>query len=146
MLVSDILKSKDQVIITAGVDTSIKKAMELLLSNKISCLPVKADDGRLIGIISDKDIFRKVHETGGDFEGVVVSDCMTTNLIVGLVSDEVTYIAGVMTTNRIRHVPIVEKERIVGLVSVGDIVKTQIEKAQIENRYLKQYIEGNYPG
>jgi len=60
--------------------------------------------------------------------------------------DEVSYIAGVMTNNRIRHVPIVENKQLAGLVSVGDVVKTQMENIQIENRYLKQYIDGSYPG
>ena len=71
---------------------------------------------------------------------------MSTNLIVGLPEDDVAYIAGVMTENRIRHVPIVDRDRIIGLLSVGDIVKTQIENIKVENRYLWQYIEGSYPG
>ncbi len=146
MLVKDILQAKDRRLITVGPDATLKQAMELLLKNKISSLPVLDDDEKLIGIISDKDIFRKAYEDAPNFQTKTVGDCMSTNLIVGLPEDNLAYIAGVMTENRIRHVPIVERDRIIGLLSVGDIVKTQMEHIKVENRYLWQYIEGTYPG
>jgi CBS domain-containing protein len=146
MLVKDILQAKDRRLITVGPDATLKQAMELLLKNKISSLPVLDDDEKLIGIISDKDIFRKAYEDARGFQTKTVGDCMSTNLIVGLPEDDLAYIAGVMTENRIRHVPIVHREKIIGLLSVGDIVKTQMEHIKVENRYLWQYIEGTYPG
>ncbi len=146
MLVKDILQAKDKRLITVGPDATLKQAMELLLKNKISSLPVLDDDEKLIGIISDKDIFRKAYEDAQGFQSKTVGDCMSTNLIVGLPEDDLAYIAGVMTENRIRHVPIVHREKIIGLLSVGDIVKTQMEHIKVENRYLWQYIEGTYPG
>ena len=76
----------------------------------------------------------------------VVSEIMTSDLIIGLESDEIDYIAAIMTKNRIRHIPIVDSDRLVGLVSVGDVVKSRLEHIEIENRYLKQYIDGTYPG
>jgi CBS domain-containing protein len=71
---------------------------------------------------------------------------MTTDLLVGLAEDEIDYIGGVMTENKVRHIPIVEKDQLVGLISLGDVVKAEIKRMQIENRYLKLYMEGNYPG
>ncbi|HKK21299.1 MAG TPA: CBS domain-containing protein, partial [candidate division Zixibacteria bacterium] len=59
--------------------------------------------------------------------------------------DDLDYIAALMTNNRVRHIPIVNGEHIVGLVSIGDVVKTQIKNVEVENRFLKQYIEGSYP-
>jgi len=146
MRVKDLLRAKKRELVTAGAETSLKHAMRLLIDNKISCLPVCGDSQKLIGIISDKDIFRKAYELDCAFQDLTVGDCMTDDVIVGLVDDEVAYIAGVMTQNRIRHVPIVDGETIVGLISVGDIVKTQIENIKIENRYLRLYIDGGYPG
>ena len=145
MQVKDILKSKNREVVTATTGTSVPEAMKALISNKISCLPVVSEQNELQGIISDKDIFKKVHEDPEGFCDCKVGELMSTELIVGLMEDEIAYIAGVMTNNRIRHVPIVEDSQLKGLVSVGDIVKTQMEHIKVENRYLKQYIAGDYP-
>jgi len=71
---------------------------------------------------------------------------MSRDLIVGLPDDDISYISGVMTQNRSRHIPVVEKDKLIGLVSLGDIVKTQMDKIKIENRYLKDYVHSKYPG
>ncbi len=146
MKVKDILKTKQREIITIKASTDILTAMELLIKNKISCLPVLGDSGRLIGIISDKDIFHIIYENQDNFRSIRASDLMATDLIVGVADDDIDYIGGVMTNNKIRHVPIVEKDKLIGLISVGDVVKAEIKHMQIENRYLKLYMEGNYPG
>jgi CBS domain-containing protein len=146
MLVKDFLQGNPHQLITARESTSVHEAMALLINNKISCLPVVNDDAELIGIISEKDIFRAAHKSPSDFTKAKVADLMTSDLIVGLAEDECDYIAGVMTQNRIRHVPIVKEKRLIGLVSVGDIVKSQLTSIKIENRYLKQYIHDQYPG
>ena len=146
MKVRDILKGKAQETITARPETKISEAMRLLIVNKISCLPVINESANLLGIISDKDIFNKIFDDPDNFRASTVTDLMSTDLIVGVPDDEVCYIAGIMTNNRIRHVPIVENKQLAGLVSVGDVVKTQMENIEIENRYLKQYIDGSYPG
>lgn len=146
MLVKDIVKSKHRKTITIRPDASVPEAMELLISNEISCLPVVGHGDELIGIISDKDIFKKVNADPKGFADASVEDLMSADVIVGLMQDDIHYIAGIMTKNRIRHVPIVEDRKLVGLVSVGDIVKTQMESIEIENRYLKLYIDGTYPG
>ncbi len=145
MQVKDILEAKKHEVITAARETTVPDAMELLISNKISCLPVVGSGDQLMGIISDKDIFSEARKDPTGFTGLAVSDLMTENVIVGLEDDEIAYIAGIMTNNRIRHVPIVREKKLIGLVSVGDVVKTQMESMQIENRYLKQYIGGDYP-
>ena len=145
MLVKDILKCKQKELITALPATTIKQAMELLIDNRISSLPVVDENHKLVGIISDKDIFKKIYETEGDYRVFTVGQLMTTDLIVGLADDELPYIAGLMTNNRIRHIPIVEQDGIIGIISVGDIVKTQMEHIKIENRYLKQYLSNTYP-
>ena len=146
MKVKEVLKIKDRETITVDPGTNVTAAMKVLLDNKVSCLPIVDDQGSLVGILSDKDIFRKVYNDPDNFRNSPVGELMSTNLIVGLPDDDMTYIAGIMTQNRIRHVPIVTEQQIVGLISVGDVVKLQIENVEIENRYLKQYIDGGYPG
>lgn len=146
MLVRDLLKSKNREIITAIAETGIDEAMGLLIENGISCLPVLDSNSKLEGIVSDKDIFRLIFEHRADFKNYKVKDVMTTELLVGLAGDEVNYLAGIMTKNHIRHIPIVEGNKLLGLISQSDIVKTQMKRMAVENRYLKLYFDGDYPG
>lgn len=146
MLVRDLLKTKNRDVITTTAATDINEAMAALIDNSISCLPVLNRDGKLEGIVSDKDIFRLIFEHRTDFKNYTVNDVMTKDLIVGLVGDDLNYIAGLMTENRVRHIPIVDKDKLIGLLSQSDIVKTQMKHMAVENRYLKLYFNGDYPG
>jgi CBS domain-containing protein len=146
MLAKDILNNRQRDPITTKVSASVAVAMDLLITNAIGCLLVTGETEELIGIISDKDIFRHMHKHPNDFKTATVGDLMSTNLIVGVPDDEVGYLAGIMTNNRIRHIPIVEGRRLAGLISIGDVVKIQLENIQIENRYLREYIQDAYPG
>ena len=146
MQVKDLMKSNPRRTITAREGTTVSEAMALLIDNRISCLPVVNDKIELIGIVSDKDIFKAAHKNPEGFTRGVVKDLMTTDLIVGLADDDSDYIAGLMTNNRIRHIPIVESKRLVGLLSLGDMVKSRLSNMEIENRYLRQYIDDKYPG
>jgi len=142
MLVKALLKINKRELITAQPETSIDEAMAVMIKNNIGCLPIINSEKQLIGIISDKDIFRRIHETGGQYHDLKVGDVMTTALILGFPDDELVYIAGIMDKNWIRHVPIVDGDTLIGLVSQRDIIKVQSENREIENRYLKLYTEG----
>ena len=142
MLVKSFLDQKKRDVITTTSAMSVAEAMELLISNKISCLPVVDSDGKLIGIVSDKDIFKKVHETKGQYHDLKVGDVMTKDLIVGLLTDDMNYVANVMDKNWIRHIPIVEGDLLVGLVSEGDVMRNQMDHINFENRYLNLYLTG----
>ena len=146
MLSREILEKKGLKLITTSPETGLKKAMEELLKNKISCLPVLGKDDQLIGIVSDKDIFAAIYKDAAVIEIGTVGEIMTENLIVGVADDNADYIAGLMTKNKIRHIPIVEKDKLIGLLSIGDIVKARLSNMEVENRYLKNYIDGTYPG
>ncbi|UCD63546.1 MAG: CBS domain-containing protein [Candidatus Zixiibacteriota bacterium] len=145
MLVRDLLKANPKELITVRTATDILSAMSLLIDNKISCLLVTDEEMRLCGIISDKDIFAAVHRNHDSFAGLTVCDLMSSEVIVGVENDDLNYIAGLMTNNRVRHIPIVDEDRLIGLISIGDIVKSQMDDITVENRYLKQYIDGSYP-
>jgi len=145
MLVKRLLKKKDREVITTAADTDVTEAMRLLIDNRISCLPVLKENGILEGIVSDKDIFKLIFEHRTDYRKFKVRDVMSTELLVGLVDDDVNYVAGLMTENRVRHIPIVQRDKLVGLVSQSDVVKAQMKRMAVENRYLKLYINGDYP-
>lgn len=145
MTVRELLDSKARETITASPAMTVPRAMELLIQHQISCLPVLDLTHRLIGMVSDKDIFRLIHKYPFEFRSAKVGDIMTSEVIIGTPDDDLRYIAGVMTRNRIRHVPIVADGHLLGLVSIGDIVKARMTSVETENRYLWQYIEGSYP-
>ncbi|MBI5267833.1 MAG: CBS domain-containing protein [candidate division Zixibacteria bacterium] len=145
MLVNDVLSSKSRRLITVTADTSVTRAMTLLLEHRISCLPVVDAQGRLVGIVSDKDIFKLVHEHPDDFKQRPIGDIMTVHLFTSRPSEDLIGIAGLMTTRRIRHVPVLDQGRLVGLISIGDVVKAQLDEVVSENEYLRKYISGDYP-
>lgn len=145
MLVRDLLRANPKELICVRENTEILEAMKTLIRHRISCLLITDGEGHLTGIVSDKDIFKVCYEKHCDFTAMRLSDIMTTDVIVGVESDDLSYIAGLMTNNRIRHVPVVEGEKLVGLVSIGDAVKAQMADVETHNRYLKQYIDGSYP-
>lgn len=141
MLVKTMLEKKPKDVITAAGATTIDEAMDLLIKNQIGCLPVVDNDKKLIGIISDKDIFEKIHQTKGKYQGLKVEDLMKTELIVGLPDDDIDYIGGLMEKNYIRHVPIVDGDLVIGMISLRDIHKTFVKNKEIENRYLMDMLE-----
>lgn len=141
MQVKNILDQKEtKGVITVQSSTGFDEAIALLVKHQISCLPI-VDDGELKGIISDRDILKKIDSTGCDVKNMTVADAMSTKLIVGVPEDEIEYLAGVMDKNWIRHIPIVQGDKLIGLVSQRDIVHFLHHHAQIENRYLSYYME-----
>ena len=145
MLVNDLLQSKNREIISTTPETSIDNAMKLLIDNSISCLPVLSSADKLVGIVSDKDIFHLIFKHHTDFKKHKVSEVMTKDLIIGLGEDDINYLAGMMTKNRIRHIPIVKGNKLIGMISQSNIVKVQMKRMSVENRYLKLYFNGDYP-
>ena len=140
MKVKDLLRHNSKEIITIEPTAKIGDAMGLLVKHRISSLPVVDEEASVVGIISDRDIFREAFDDPDNYRDITVGERMTTEVIIGVPDDEISYIAGIMTNNRIRHVPIVDEGKLVGLISTGDVVKTQMDKLQTENRYLRQYI------
>ncbi len=142
MQVKDVLKNKTLRSITIHPEKTLRSAMGLMIENKIGALPVMCDDGGLVGIVTERDLFRYCYHNKGLDSSAVVADTMTQELIVGVPDDNLDYIARIMTKNRIRHVPIVEEERLVGIVSIGDVIKARLEDVSVTNRYLMEYING----
>ncbi|MFH2035304.1 MAG: CBS domain-containing protein [Candidatus Zixiibacteriota bacterium] len=141
MLVKYLLENKSKEIVSIKSSTTIGEAIELLLNKNISSLLVM-DNSRLKGIISDKDILRAVHESKGDFKAIPVEDIMTTNLFTGKPEDDISDIAEMMTKHWIRHVPIVDNNNLVGLLSSRDINHTLIRNQEVENMFLQQHMDG----
>jgi CBS domain-containing protein len=143
MKVADLLKSKGQAVSTVSPNAPIFQAMGILIEQKIGSLVVVDADNKIVGIISERDIMRAAYSEYEMLKSKKVSQLMSTNIIVAIPEDDIDYIMGIMTQNRIRHLPIVTKDAIVGIISIGDIVKYQLEEIQVKNRYLEEYMYGH---
>jgi len=128
-----------------GPKNTIRDAMDRIMEKRIGSLLVM-NENRLVGIISERDIFRLYHRHGEKAAAMEVGDTMTRDIIIGIPDDDVEAVKALMTNNRFRHLPIMEGNEVVGIISIGDVVKSMATNLQIENRYLKDYITGKYPG
>lgn len=140
MYVSDILKVKGGEVVSITATESIYSALSLMATNKIGAVLVTEPKGGIAGIISERDLVRAMHKFGKDLFDKHVSDLMTTTVVTCSPKDPVAAIMGMMTSQRFRHVPVVEDGKLVGMVSIGDVVKSRIEEAQFEVDALRRYI------
>ncbi len=133
-------------VITVGFQEKVAAAIDILIKNKISCLPVLDEGGKVMGVISERDILREVHASSCKLDSRYVGDAMTRDILIGLADDDLDYIMNIMTKNNIRHIPIMAGPKLVGILSIRDVVKGLMHKVEAENHYLKDYIEGKYEG
>ena len=146
MKARDILAAKGSRVVTVEKSTSVIDAMSIFSANRVGSLLVVDKDGIILGIIGARDVLMAVINHLDEIKTLTVDKIMTTNLIVGTPDDKVDYILAIMTENRIRHIPIIENKELKGLVSIGDVVKSQLKETAVENKYLKDYIADKYPG
>jgi CBS domain-containing protein len=140
MLVRDILAHKGKLVYTCNPDDTLADVADLLVGHNIGSLVVMQDD-EMIGIVTERDILRASAATRGPLEFVRVRERMTRCPIVASPGDPVADIMCIMTERRIRHVPVVEHGKMVGIISIGDTVKAQHDELCRENHYLKSYIQ-----
>jgi len=143
MQVNEILDDAHKHPLTIGRDETIGQAMTILDKERIGALVVTGEKGEMAGILTERDILRLTYKHRGDIRNLLVKDHMSQNLIIGLPDDDLEYIAHLITQNRIRHIPVVDPQgKLCGIVSIGDIVKARLDEAEVEVRYLKEYITG----
>ncbi len=145
MKIKDILETKGANSESISPNATLKEAMDKIVDKKIGALLVMRGE-ELIGIITERDIFRRIALEGSGVLDTKVETSMTTNLIVGIPDDKIEIAMSYMTNNRFRHLPIMDGQNIAGIISIGDIVKAEVQNLKVENRYLYDYITGKYPG
>ena len=142
MNIARILSTKGKGVYTARPDQSIREAIELLTRHNIGALVVTDPANKPVGIISERDIVRHLLKHK-DLFAQPIKSIMTTNLITGMPQDDLKAVANTMTDKRIRHLPVVEHDQLVGIVSIGDVVKVQRDQYQGEVDTLQTQILGN---
>ena len=140
MNVAAILKSKGKGVITTTPNTSLLDVAKLLERNGIGCIVVEGEDGKVAGIVSERDIVRAVGQSGAKVLKDPVSTYMTRTVVTAREADTIDRLMSEMTTHHFRHMPVVERGLLIGLVSIGDVVKMRIAEAEMEAAAMRQYI------
>ncbi|MDE2228412.1 MAG: CBS domain-containing protein [Alphaproteobacteria bacterium] len=142
MNVEAILKAKGRQVVTVAPDAAVADAVRLLRRMGIGALVVSADGQRLDGILSERDIVHALADRGTGLLDLRVSDLMTRRVVTCAPGDTIAELMAEMTRSRIRHLPVVDRGRLVGLVSIGDVVKNRLEEIESEATSMRQFITG----
>jgi CBS domain-containing protein len=140
MNVAAILKLKGRDVLTAPPDTKLLEVARLLGENKIGCIVIVDGDANVAGIVSERDIVQELARSGTSVMEEPVEVCMTKSVVTCRESDTTDQLMGEMTAHRFRHMPVVERGRLVGLVSIGDVVRMRIAEAEMEAAAMREYI------
>lgn len=139
MLVSQILRTKGDAVFTITPEETLGQAAELLTSKGVGAFVVLSDK-RVVGILSERDIVRAVARLGASALTRPVSEVMTARVVVADPGETLDSLLSRMTDRRIRHLPVCSRDRLVGIVSIGDLVKWKISEVEAEADGLKAYI------
>ncbi len=147
MKLGELLSSKDfkyRVLVTVGQDETISVAIRSLTEHDRGSLPVYDDKDEMVGIITERDIVRKCVAHSKDCAKIKVRDVMSKQLVIGTPEDDLSYAISVMKQQRIRHLPIVENKKVIGMISMRDLLGVQLEEYTAQARSLSDYISGRY--
>jgi CBS domain-containing protein len=139
MRIADVLRNKGAAVATINPDATVTDLLAGLAEHNIGAMIVTDADG-LAGIVSERDVVRRLNEHGAGLLGLAVSDIMTTVVVTCSPADAVDDLAALMTENRVRHVPVIDQGRLIGIVSIGDVVKRRMEELKSEQEQLHTYI------
>jgi len=142
MLVSQIFKDKGDRLVTARPDDTIAIAAETLKREQIGAVMVVDERGELAGILSERDIVRAMPEHGPEVFGLPVEKLMTREVVTCGPGDQVHEIMKNMTSGRFRHIPVKDDGKLVGIISIGDVVKSRLQELETETSQLRDYIVG----
>ena len=140
MKVKQLLGAKGREVVTSEADNTVQDAIRSMQGRNISALLV-TERGRPVGIFTERDVLRCYLAAGGrSFAEVPLREAMTTNLVVAELEDDLADIMAVMNDRNIRHLPVVENGALIGMLSVRDVIQSQVQKLTSEIHYLKDYI------
>ena len=142
--VGAILAHKGSAVWSTAPNSMIFDAIQLMADKNVGALPV-VDNGQLVGILSERDYTRKVALQGKSSKGTPVREIMTEEVVAVDVAETISKCMRIMTDSHIRHLPVMEEEKMIGLVSLGDLVKWTISAQAATIHALEKYITGDYP-
>ena len=140
MLIAQVLRSKGDMVFTVPPHETVAAVAALLFARRVGAMVVVEGEQDVVGIVSERDIVRMVAEAGAPGLAQPVGNCMTREVIFATPSELVDDILARMTDRRVRHLPVCEDQRLVGIVSIGDLVAHKIAEAEAEAEGLRAYI------
>lgn len=140
MSIENILASKGRNIVTIAPERTVREAADTLFRHRIGAVVVAGSGGALMGILSERDIVTALAREGGNALDNPVSRHMTSTVVTASEGDTIEDVMERMTQGRFRHVPVMREGNVVGIVSIGDMVKNRLETMEHESRALKDYI------
>ncbi|MEU6778769.1 CBS domain-containing protein [Nonomuraea angiospora] len=140
MLIGTILRAKGSDVATVSPRATVRELLSTLAERNIGAVVVSTDGLTIEGIVSERDVVRRLHDRGPAILDGPVSAIMTTQVRTVGPGENVDSLRQIMTTQRFRHMPVVENGRLVGIVSIGDVVKSAIEELETEKASLVDYL------
>jgi len=141
MNVQSILETKGRDVVSIAPTATLQSAVHRLAEHRIGALLVLGPDHRVVGIVSERDIVRVLAERGAAVLSEPLSTVMTRTVVTCTRSDTIGDIMERMTTGKFRHVPVLDQDRVVGVVSIGDVVKLRLREMEDESSALRDYIQ-----
>jgi CBS domain-containing protein len=141
MRIRDILRRKGDAVATVRPGSTVRELLATLAEHNIGAVVVSPDGVAIVGIASERDVVRHMHRRGAALLDAPVSEIMTAEVRTCGPDDAVDGLRHVMTERRIRHVPVVVNDRLAGIVSIGDIIKSAIDELETEREYLVGYLQ-----
>jgi CBS domain-containing protein len=140
MRISDVIRAKGNAVVTVRPDIDVRSLLAVLAEHRIGAVVVSTDGTAVDGIVSERDIVRALADRGATVISEPVSEIMTSDVQTCTPETPVVELMSVMTHGRFRHVPVVVDDRLVAIVSIGDIVKNRVGELEIERDSLTSYI------
>jgi len=140
MNVASILKAKGRAVSTVRPNATLLDVTRKLAPKKIGAVVVVGENGHVTGIISERDIIRAISDHGADALNMEVSEVMTRTVVSCQETSELDELMEVMTKGRFRHLPVVEDDALVGIISIGDVVKFHVAEVQMEVSAMRNYL------
>ena len=140
MKLNDVLAAKGRRVVTVSAKSSVADAIRTMQAQKVGAVMVPDAEGCPVGIFTERDVVRMYAEGDRDFDTLAVEARMTCSFVVGRLSMSVDEALGLMTERRFRHLPVVEDGKLLGMVSIGDLVKVKLEETAQEAQALRAYI------
>jgi CBS domain-containing protein len=139
MNAATILKFKGSRVVTSTANRSLLDIAELLTQHSIGCIVIVGEDDRIAGIVSERDLMRAIGRVGPKVLDMPVSDFMTKSVVTAGKADTSERLMSEMTVHGFRHIPVVEMGQLVGLISIGDLVKMHIADVEMEATATREY-------
>lgn len=140
MLIAHVLREKGSIVHTLAADATLEQAARELHEKRVGALVVLDEEGAIFGVFSERDLVREIARRGVDALESAVRSVMTRNVFTAGMDETVDEGLGRMTDRRVRHLPVVEAGKVVGIVSIGDLVKHRIAAVEAEAAAMQAYI------